>query len=211
MGQYVYRIAAKVNDEIIVKEGQLENRVKSAMHNAVVHRLCNTSSIPYPMAWWKRNDAFILAEYIGLFTGKVLHVNRNSAFNFADHEVPNFEVKPSIVRGLLGRLIPSEMDAHDIDSFGYWHFGERDCEKISLLGSMLPIPSEVRLEDHDEKQEVLFLLDAQDVFDSCPECNSEIIFGGVVFGTEHARLFPAICCNSMIWSPNEKELNPKWA
>lgn len=85
------------------------------------------------------------------------------------------------------------MQAKDIDDEGVWRKGEYE---ISLLGSKIPIPDSVQ--DQKTHEIGLFIVEAKDHFDFCPKC-SEVPVSGIIIVTESMHLFPAKCCDTMLW------------
>ncbi len=86
------------------------------------------------------------------------------------------------------------MKAREIDEEGCW---QANGIEIQLLGSLLPIPVEVRFYPNRDKEEVLFLTDAEQHFEECPGCDTPV--QGIVLFTQFSRMFPAHCCNKILW------------
>ena len=86
------------------------------------------------------------------------------------------------------------MNARDIDDDGYWIV---DGTEIPLLGRMITVPDKLRGEIDLQEDEVLFLTDAVSCLRLCPKCGSKV--RGIILNTEYFRLFPARCCNTIIW------------
>ena len=203
----VWRMIGMVDGEIITKEHEKAERAIQATRNAVVKRLCNKAKIDYPYSWWKGTESKDKVEFVDNFLGTLISVISGSKVRPRDHDL-HYEAYTlvKIVTMFGPKPEGDQMTADNIDSFGNWHFGEGDHEKISLLSSHLPVPSDIRSIDHPEKQEVIALADAQLSLDNCPGCKADIPFGSVIFITEFAQLFPANCCDMMIWvSKNEAE------
>ena len=99
------------------------------------------------------------------------------------------------------------MKARDIDDDGYWI---ADGSETLLLGSMIAVPKKLRVETGLEEEEVLFLSNAESYLSHCPKCGSRSY--GIILNTEHFRLFPAKCCNTLIWRSisNEYENHRIW-
>ena len=95
------------------------------------------------------------------------------------------------------------IQATDVDTNGVWHSQGRE---IPLLGHDIPIPEEVRLEMDPERQEVLMLVNADGWLDMCPKCGTAPA-PGVILVTEFTKMYPAHCCNSMIWMTDERDNN----
>tara|TARA_R110000824_G_scaffold230411_1_gene418086 strand:+ start:152 stop:457 length:306 start_codon:yes stop_codon:yes gene_type:complete len=85
------------------------------------------------------------------------------------------------------------MQAKDIDDEGVWRKGEYE---ISLLGSKIPIPENVQ--DQKTQERGLFIVEAKDHFQFCPKCRASPVIG-IVIVTESVQLFPAKCCDTMLW------------
>ena len=99
------------------------------------------------------------------------------------------------------------MEARDIDDDGYWIV---DGTEKPLLGSMIAVPEKVRFEPDQEEEEVLFLTDAESCIRRCPKCRARV--RGIILNTEYSRLFPARCCNTLIWRSigNEFQSHRNW-
>ena len=85
------------------------------------------------------------------------------------------------------------MKATEIGPDGVWRKGETE---IPLLGSLVPVPEEVR--QGKEREEGLFLVEAAAHFDECPRCGGPVD-DGIIIVMETARMFPAHCCNTILW------------
>ncbi|MGY8755144.1 MAG: hypothetical protein ACKVIR_05580 [Candidatus Poseidoniales archaeon] len=194
----VWRMVAMVDGDIISKDHKKAEKAIKQARNAVVKRLCINAKIDYPYAWWQGPEAADKVEFVDKFLGTLISVISNSKVRPHDHELEFIRYRVPQIVTIFGPK-PTEMTADDIDSQGNWHFGEGDHEKVSLLGSRLPVPSDVRSTDQPEKQEVMAMADAQLSLDNCPGCNAEIPFGSIILITEFAHLFPANCCDKMIW------------
>ena len=86
------------------------------------------------------------------------------------------------------------MRAREIDDEGIWSSGSEP--PISLLESRVPVPEKCRI--GRKLQATLLLLKAIDHFDYCPKCESQNITG-IVLMLESVLLFPARCCDMMLW------------
>jgi len=86
------------------------------------------------------------------------------------------------------------MHAREIDEEGVWR--PEHEPPISLLKSRIPIPESCQRGRKNET--CLLLLEAIDHFDYCPKCDSEKI-SGIVLMLESVLLFPAWCCDTMLW------------
>ena len=85
------------------------------------------------------------------------------------------------------------MQAKDIDDEGVWRKGGYE---IPLLGSKIPIPENVQ--DQKTLEAGLFIVEASDHFEFCPKCKASPVTG-IVIVTESVHLFPAKCCDTMLW------------
>ena len=97
------------------------------------------------------------------------------------------------------------MKPEEIDENAVWHWNGKE---IPLLGNMMPIPDNVRLEGDPVTQMVHAFVDAKEVFDKisvngCPGCGSDV--NGIVLVTGWTKIFPAHCCNRMIWMTDERD------
>jgi hypothetical protein len=90
------------------------------------------------------------------------------------------------VRGL-------QMKAREIGPDAIWRKGEAE---IPLLGSLIPVPTEVQ--QGKAREEGLFLVEARAHFEDCPRCD-EPVGDGIIIVMETARMFPAHCCDTILW------------
>jgi len=88
-----------------------------------------------------------------------------------------------------------------IDLDGVWHW---EGKKIPLLGNHLPVPEKVRLDMDPERQEVLAIVDATDWMEG-GECVCGVKAEGIILVTEFTKLFPAHCCEQMVWMTDERD------
>ena len=95
-----------------------------------------------------------------------------------------------------------EIIAKDIDDNGVWHW-EGSETPIPLLGNHVPIPDRVRLPLDPEMQEVLALVTASDWLEMCPACE-QAPAPGILLVTEYTKIYPAHCCNKMMWMTDER-------
>ena len=201
----IWRIAARIDDEIIIKQASSIEKATRSVRNAVFQRLCDSAEIEYELGWWKGHRHAPRRDFVDNFIGKPLYVLIDEEFEIDLHEVP-YEVY-SIEQVRLTFRKMSLMTPENIDSWGYLHWGPGDKEKFQLLGEKLPIPPHLAFSKGFEEEEVLALSDAQECFDSCPGCNGEIPFGTLILVTEHFRLMPANCCGKMIWLKEEDSVD----
>ena len=201
----IWRIAARIDDEVIIKQASsIEKAIRSA-RNAVCQRLCDSAEIEYELGWWKGHRHAPRRDLVDNFIGKPLYVLIDEEFEIELHEVPYEVYTIKQVRLTFRKM--SLMNPDNIDAWGYLHWGPGDEEKFLLLGEKLAIPSHLTLSKGFEEEEVLALSDAQECFDSCPGCDGEIPFGTLILVTEHFRLMPANCCDKMIWLKEEDSVN----
>ena len=90
-----------------------------------------------------------------------------------------------------------------IDSNGVWHW---DGKEIPLLGNHMPIPDSVRQDMDPKRQEILAIVDAGDWMEG-GLCMCGAKAEGIILVTEFTKLFPAHCCNQMVWMTDERNYN----
>lgn len=90
-----------------------------------------------------------------------------------------------------------------IDLDGVWHW---EGKQIPLLGNHLPVPEKVRLDMDPERQEVLAIVDAADWMEG-GKCVCGAKAEGIILVTEFTKLFPAHCCEQMVWMTDERDYN----
>ena len=70
----VWRIVARINDEIIVKQAHSVEKAQRAARNAVCKRLCDSAGIEYELGWWKGSRHKDRRDFVDNFIGKPLYV-----------------------------------------------------------------------------------------------------------------------------------------
>ena len=205
----VWRVIARIDDEIIIKQASSAEKAIRSARNAVCQRICDSAEIEYELGWWKGYAHGDRRSFIDHFIGKPLYVLLDEKVEIELHEVP-YEVYTIKQVQLTFRKM-TLMTPDNIDAWGYLHWGPGDKEKVLLLGETLPIPPHLSLSKGFEEEEVLALSDAQECLDKCPSCNGEIPFGTLVLITENFRLIPTNCCSKMIWLKEEdSDDNEEW-
>tara|TARA_B100000575_G_scaffold110070_1_gene87621 strand:+ start:949 stop:1593 length:645 start_codon:yes stop_codon:yes gene_type:complete len=205
----VWRIIARINDEIIVKESSSAEKAIRAARNAVCKRLCDTVGITYELGWWKGRRHKIRREFVDNFLGQPLYLMMDEEVAIELHDVPyEFYTHQQVLMIFdKGKLMKSE----NIDSWGNLHFGSSDWQKFPLMGTKIPIPKSICNVNDLIEEEVLAIFDAQMCLENCPKCKEEIPFGTIILMTENYRLVPAQCCNEMIWSKEDlTETDKNW-
>ena len=205
----VWRIVARINDEIIVKQAQSVEKAQRAARNAVCKRLCDSAGIEYELGWWKGSRHKDRRDFVDNFIGKPLYVLIDEEVEVSLHNVP-YEVYtiPQVCMTFRRMVL---MSPENIDAWGNLHFGPDDDDKFPLLGKELPIPKAVSVNADCNAEEVIAICDAQTCLDICPKCDADIPFGTIIFVTENYRLMPAQCCNEMIWSKEDlTETDKNW-
>ena len=205
----IWRIVARVDDEIIVKEGNRKVKVVRSARNAVVQKLCNSVGIDYEYGWWKGRRNVGKVMFVDLFLGDPLMVMKDDEVEVEVHNVPNQFYLVDDVRAIF--FTGESMKAENFDSFGFYHYGEGDSEKYHLLGRNLTIPTIITGSKSSEEEEVIALCDGEDFQIQCPNCDDDVPFGTIIFVTENYRLLPTACCNQMNWYTAEEIFAEDWA
>ncbi|MBT4066966.1 MAG: hypothetical protein HOE76_07105 [Euryarchaeota archaeon] len=201
----VWRIVARIDDEIIIKQaGSIEKATRS-VRNAVCQRLCDAAEIEYELGWWKGRRHAARRDFVDNFIGKPLYVLLDEEVVNDLHDIPYEVYTIEQVRMTFRKM--SLMTPDNIDAWGYLHWGPEETDKVLLLGEKLPIPPHLALNKGFEEEEVIALCDAQECLDECPSCKGEIPFGTLVLVTENFRLIPTNCCSKMIWLKEEANEN----
>lgn len=94
------------------------------------------------------------------------------------------------------------MTAREIDRDGYWHY---QGDRVPLVGATIPVPQTARLRGEDEQQEILMLVKAVDFVPTCFACHEPLPKDTIILVTQHAKMIPAHCCDTMIWMTDERE------
>ena len=205
----IWRIAARIDDEIIVKQAVSVEKATRMVRNAVCQRLCVSAGMEYELGWWKGRRHEGRRSFVDNFIGSPLYVLIDEEFDEELHEIPYEVYTVEQIRMTFKKM--TLMTPDNIDAWGYLHWGSGDDEKVMLLGAKLPIPPHLSHSKGFEEEEVIALSDAQESLDACPSCNGEIPFGTIVLVTEHFRLVPTNCCGKMIWLTEEEQGdNEEW-
>ena len=51
-------------------------------------------------------------------------------------------------------------------------------------------------------QQVMAVINAKECYDVCPHCKSDISDIGLILMLEQFHIYPALCCNNMVWVRN---------
>ena len=199
-----WRIIARIDDEIIVKQAPTVEKAIRSARNAVCQRLCDSAGIQYELGWWKGIRHTGRRDFVDNFLGRPLLVQIDDIVEIDLHDVP-YEVY-SIEQVKLTFRKMTLMTVDNIDAWGNLHWGEGEDEKFNLLGQKLPIPKHLTPTKGFEEEEVIAISDAQTCVEICPRCNENIPFGTIILVTENYRLLPAQCCGDMIWSKEDDSI-----
>ena len=199
-----WRIIARIDDEIIVKQAPTVEKAIRSARNAVCQRLCDSAGIEYELGWWKGIRHKARRDFVDNFLGRPLLVQIDDTVEVELHEVP-YEVYSTEQVKLTFRKM-TLMTVDNIDAWGNLHWGEGEDEKFQLLGQKLPIPKHLTPTKGLEEEEVIAISDAQTCVEICPSCNEAIPFGTIILITENYRLLPAQCCGNMIWSKEDDSI-----
>ena len=100
-------------------------------------------------------------------------------------------------------LSDAVMEAIEIDEEGNW---VTNGVKIPLVGSVIPIPSDVvSVTGGDSEQEIIMMVEAGHYLSQCPSCEGKIPDSTIILLTEHAKMMPVHCCNTIIWMKEKRE------
>jgi hypothetical protein len=94
------------------------------------------------------------------------------------------------------------MTARDIDADGNWH---HQGDLVPLVGATVPVPETARLRGEDEEQEIFMLVKATDFISHCYSCEKPLPDHTILLLTQHAKMMPAHCCDTIIWMTDERE------
>jgi thiol-disulfide isomerase/thioredoxin len=92
------------------------------------------------------------------------------------------------------------MKARQIGPDGVWRRGRVE---VPLLGADIPVPAEVQRGKDSEVG--LGITNANFYLRYCPKCKSEVGPEAIVIILEVARMFPAHCCDHIMWFVEEGE------
>ena len=70
----VWRIVARINDEIIVKQAASVEKAMRSVRNAVCQRLSDSAGIEYELGWWKGRRHKDRRDFFDNFFGQPLYV-----------------------------------------------------------------------------------------------------------------------------------------
>jgi len=201
----IWRVVARIDDEIIVKQAASVEKATRSARNAVCLRLCSSAEIEYEIGWWKGSRHKSRRDFVDNFIGIPLYVQTDDPLEIEIHEVPYEVYTVEQVRMTFRRM--TLMSPENIDSWGYLHWGQGDDEKLHLLGESLPIPQHLSKSKGFEEEVIIALSDAQECLKNCPQCGSQIPFGTIILLTENFRLIPANCCDKMVWLRESDSVN----
>jgi hypothetical protein len=206
----IWRIMARINDEVIVKQSHSVERAIRSVRNAVCQRICDSTGIEYELGWWKGSRHKSRRDFVDLFIGKPLYVLIDERHEIDLHDIPYEVYTVQQVQETFRKM--TLMTPENIDAWGFLHWGSGQDEKFQLLGQNIPIPEHMTASKGSEQEEVIAISDAQTCIDKCPNCNEELPFGTLLIITENFRLLPTQCCSKMIWTKeNQEEYNEGWA
>ena len=209
-GRKVWRVVARVDDEIIVKQSDVVEKAIRSARNAVCQRLCKSAGINYELGWWKGRRHKDRRDFVDNFLGTPLYLLKDEKVEVEHHDVPYEVYTIEIVRLKFRKM--TLLSPENIDAWGNLHWGQGDDEKFNLLGAKLPIPTHLCIGEDFEEEEVIAISAAQTCLDECPGCKSDVPFGTIILITEHFRLTPTQCCSQMIWTREKPSLdNEDWS
>ena len=133
----IWRIIARIDDEIIIKQACSVEKATRSARNAVCQRLCDSAGIEYELGWWK-GQTQARRDFVDNFLGTPLYVQLDDEVDIDLHEVPYEVYTIQQVRLTFRKM--TLMSPDNIDAWGYLHWGPGEDEKIQLLGEKLPIP-----------------------------------------------------------------------
>jgi len=95
------------------------------------------------------------------------------------------------------------MEAVDINEEGIW---VTNGEEIPLVGSTIPIPSDVMsVTGGEDEQEIIMMVEASHYMSQCPSCGESLPHKTIILLTEHAKMMPVHCCNTLVWMKEKRE------
>jgi len=72
------------------------------------------------------------------------------------------------------------------------------CDIVALSFS---VPESVKGGPYEE-QKVMAILNADEYYSTCPHCKKPITKTGMIIMLEEFHIYPALCCNNMVWVRN---------
>ena len=83
----IWRIAARIDDEIIIKQAVSIEKATRMVRNAVCQRLCVSAGIEYELGWWKGRRHEGRRSFVDNFIGSPLYVLIDEEFDEELHEM----------------------------------------------------------------------------------------------------------------------------
>ena len=84
----IWRIAARIDDEIIIKQAVSIEKATRMVRNAVCQRLCVSTGMEYELGWWKGRRHEGRRSFVDNFIGTPLYVLIDEEFDAELHELP---------------------------------------------------------------------------------------------------------------------------
>ena len=134
----IWRVVARIDDEIIIKQASSVEKATRSTRNAVCQRLCDSAGIEYELGWWKGSRHKARRDFVDNFIGTPLYVQIDDEVEVDLHEVPYEVYTIQQVRLTFRKM--TLMTPDNIDAWGFLHWGPGEDEKMQLLGQKLPIP-----------------------------------------------------------------------
>ena len=123
----VWRIVARIDDEIIVKQASSVEKATRSVRNAVCQRLCDSAGIEYELGWWKGSRHRARRDFVDNFIGTPLYVQIDDEVEIDLHEVPYEVYTIQQVRLTFRKM--TLMTPDNIDAWGFLHWGPYEDEK----------------------------------------------------------------------------------
>ena len=91
----IWRVVARIDDEIIIKQASSVEKATRSTRNAVCQRLCDSTGIEYELGWWKGSRHKARRDFVDNFIGTPLYVQIDDEVEVELHEVCLLYTSPS--------------------------------------------------------------------------------------------------------------------
>jgi hypothetical protein len=201
----LWRIHWRIAGEAGWVVGSSIQRLRKRARNKVAYRALKAAGLPPILDWQGMPGSQPSKTWTDRFIGAPMGISSTHESPTTDerNSAPDVQLMLDEVEDLFGTLTTPlagqtqrMMTAKEIDADGVWWDGK---VPVPLLGSTIPVPQTARLRGEDEQQEVVLLVQARDFVDKCHACGCQLSDDAIILLTQHAKMMPAQCCDTIIW------------
>ena len=115
-----------------------------------------------------------------------------------------------------GKWVNEKGENIDLNDEGEWYWSGRvtpnglknnglfiseEGSEVDILSLSFTVPNSIK-EKLNKEQKVMAILNAEDWYEICPNCKKRILREGMILMLEEFHIYPALCCNNMVWLRN---------